>query len=492
MVIGDRDVIDLEEDFISEIKKYEISFGMHTHTVERFELERIFASPYDFINARNTKYPTYLYDPGFGILRYGFKDMPWRDLAEGGYLVLWQNDATRPEMKQIAGLSYPGYRGITVKFTDSYGIGKWLYWELGELNPTGEMVNNFKYFSQSLQYSKVGIVDVDGNWVLWERGMDIRALVEEFKKSSPGAASSILDNKIYQAVLDGLKTKEGLGKEADVEKTCIVEDAVSVVLKPEVYEDNKFRVVYTKSADFEAITALTSREELPSVLTLGGVRFLEPGQDELPDKSAALLKDAFILAERMDLTNVLWSNPMDGAVAVILKNPASEKSKAEILKVWTRSLVATGLAGRQLIVKLELGTDELDMSVIQDAYKKSLVELSKQGIDISCQSEIFAASRRLKDGGWPQRQWKLTAQGAKRNLDTLSYLLKKYSQDLKEFNLNAWEKTGVIIHGAGFIGLTVAEVISLDKNYILRGIADARAAIYDYEGLERKYPKQIS
>ena len=64
--------------------------------------------------------------------------------------------------------------------------------------------------------------------------------------------------------------------------------------------------------------------------------------------------------------------------------------------MWTRSLVATGLAGRQLIVKLELGTDELDMSVIQDAYKKSLVELSKQGIDISCQSEIFAAPPALK------------------------------------------------------------------------------------------------
>src|SRR3990167_3969054 len=175
---------------------------------------------------------------------------------------------------------------------------------------------------------------------------------------------------------------------------------------------------------------------------------------------------------------------MDGAVVIILKNPASKKSKDEILKAWTRSLVAAGFAGRQLIVKLELGTDELDMSVIQGAYKKSLAELAEQGIDISPQSEIFATSRRLKDGGWPQREWKLTAQGAKRSLGTLLYLLNKYNRDLSGFNLKEREKTGVIIHGAGFIGLTMAEVLSLDRNYILRGIADAEAAIYNYEGLD--------
>ncbi|HBG64023.1 MAG TPA: hypothetical protein DDX16_07275, partial [Candidatus Omnitrophica bacterium] len=258
----------------------------------------------------------------------------------------------------------------------------------------------------------------------------------------------------------------------------------SIVFKPEVYEDNKFRIIYTKSDDFEAITVITSREELPSVLTLGGVRFLEPRQDKFQEKSAALLKDALVLVERMDLTNVLWSNPMDGAVVVILKNPASEKSKFEILKFWTQSLVAAGFAGQQLIVKLELGTDELDMSVIQGAYKKSLVELAKRGVDISRHSEIFATSRRLKDGGWPQRKWKLTAQGAKRNLDTLLDLLKKYSYDLSRFKFKPGEKVGVIIHGAGFIGLTMAEVLSLDKNYILRGLADAEAAIYNHEGLD--------
>ena len=71
-------------------------------------------------------------------------DMPWRDLAGKADIWFCGKMMLLPAGNEAdCGLSYPGYRGITVKFTDSYGIGKWLYWELGELNPTGEMVTNF-------------------------------------------------------------------------------------------------------------------------------------------------------------------------------------------------------------------------------------------------------------------------------------------------------------------------------------------------------------
>ena len=45
----------------------------------------------------------------------------------------------------------------------------------------------------------------------------------------------------------------------------------SIVFKPEVYEDNKFRIVYTaKPGDFEAITAIPAREEHSGILAIGG------------------------------------------------------------------------------------------------------------------------------------------------------------------------------------------------------------------------------
>ena len=210
------------------------------------------------------------------------------------------------------------------------------------------------------------------------------------------------------------------------------------------------------------------------------------------------------LAERQDLTNVIWSNPYDGASVVIYRDPDSQKTKPEILALWTKSMMLTGLLGRAFIVKPQLGSNEEDMSVIEKAADQIKEALSKSGIDLSGFSKPLAMSRRAQDGGWPQRKWKFTPNGAVENLLMFLRLFKEYGKDLGRFGLRPGSKTRINIHGFGFIGSAVCDILlglNKEENIIVTGISDINTAVFDPSGLKsdglsygkavREYPRSM-
>ncbi|MDD5430554.1 MAG: hypothetical protein PHE97_07555, partial [Candidatus Omnitrophica bacterium] len=172
---------------------------------------------------------------------------------------------------------------------------------------------------------------------------------------------------------------------------------------------NIFRIIYTFNKNFDAISVICAKQENEKfVIGLGGVRYYaDENSENLDSLRQELFGETVYLANRTDLRGFLWGNPLDGAFTVVVPHSGTRLGKKSILRLWAKSMVNSGILGKYLILKPDLGTEDSDMSAIEGAVSQIARDVKNiQGKELGIYS-LAATSRKLEDGKWSHSKWKV-------------------------------------------------------------------------------------
>ncbi|MDD3297205.1 MAG: HAD-IA family hydrolase, partial [Candidatus Omnitrophica bacterium] len=258
---------------------------------------------------------------------------------------------------------------------------------------------------------------------------------------------------------------------------------------------NIFRIIYTFNKNFDAISVICAKQENEKfVIGLGGVRYYaDENSENLDSLRQELFGETVYLANRTDLRGFLWGNPLDGAFTVVVPHSGTRLGKKSILRLWAKSMVNSGILGKYLILKPDLGTEDSDMSAIEGAVSQIARDLKNiQGKELGIYS-LVATSRKLEGGKWSHSKWKVRGISITESLIAAVRMLSRHSEDFPGMKPLTGKDLRVIIDGTGNISNMVNRLLScaLYRNLIkelgmklkIVGICGEQRGIYNANGI---------
>jgi hypothetical protein len=196
----------------------------------------------------------------------------------------------------------------------------------------------------------------------------------------------------------------------------------------------------------------------------------------------------------MNLKNCLWNNPLAGGSVIIVEAAGNKFSRKRILSLWTRSMLSSGILGRNMILRTGVGTRDTDMSYIEEVAQRTKAGMENMGMSTEGLYTPIATVCKTLDMDWPSLGWKPKAIGVVESLVTAVRLLARHPQDYPTGKPMPAKEFRVVIDGFGRISSAIiAELSSRHYRDQLKdvglevkivGICDKARGIYSDTGLD--------